>query len=63
MRTALFEAANIVLTRAAPCSSLKAWALRAGNRQGRKKAKVALARKLTMVLHRMWLSTVFRWGS
>jgi transposase len=64
VRTALFEAANIILTRAARWSSLKAWALRVGNRQGMKKAKVALARKLAVVLHRMWLDgTVFRWGS
>jgi transposase len=64
VRTALFEAANIMLTRAARWSSLKAWALRVGNRQGMKKAKVALARKLAVVLHRMWLDgTVFRWGS
>ena len=63
VRTALFEAANIMLTRAARWSSLKAWALRVGNRQGMKKAKVALARKLAVVLHRMWLDgTVFRWG-
>ena len=64
VRTALFEAANIMLTRAARWSSLKAWALRVGNRQGMKKAKVALARKLAVVLHRMWLDgTVFRRGS
>jgi transposase len=64
VRTALFEAANIMLTRAARWSSLKAWALRVSNRQGMKKAKVALARKLAVVLHRMWLDgTVFRWGS
>jgi transposase len=64
VRTALFEAANIMLTRAARWSSLKAWALRVGNRQGMKKAKVALARKLAVVLHRMWLDgMVFRWGS
>jgi transposase len=64
VRTALFEAANIMLTRAARWSSLKAWALRVGNRHGMKKAKVALARKLAVVLHRMWLDgTVFHWGS
>ena len=64
VRTALFEAANILLTRAARWSSLKAWALRVATRQGMKKAKVALARKLAVVLHRMWLDgTQFRWGS
>jgi transposase len=63
VRTALFEAANIMLTRAARWSSLKVWAIRIASRQGMKKAKVALARKLAVVLHRMWLdSTQFRWG-
>ena len=39
-------------------------ALRIAGRHGMKKAKVALARKLAVVLHRMWLDgTQFRWGS
>jgi transposase len=64
VRVALYEAANIMLTRAARWSSLKAWAMRVATRQGMKKAKVALARKLAVVLHRMWLDgTHFRWGS
>jgi transposase len=64
VRVALYEAANIMLTRAARWSSLKAWAMRVATRQGMKKAKVALARKLAVVLHRMWLDgTQFRWGS
>ena len=64
VRVALYEAANIMLTRAARWSSLKAWAMRVATRQGMKKAKVALARKLAVVLHRMWLDgTPFRWGS
>jgi transposase len=63
VRTALFEAANIMLTRAARWSSLKVWAIRIASRQGMKKAKVALARKLAVVLHRIWLdSTQFRWS-
>ena len=63
VRVALYEAANILLTRAARWSSLKAWAMRVATRQGMKKAKVALARKLAVVLHRMWLDgTQFRWG-
>jgi transposase len=44
-------------------SALKAWALRVAARQGAKKAKVALARKLAVVLHRIWVDgTSFRWG-
>ena len=63
VRTALFEAANVMLTRAVRLSALKAWALRVASRQGMKKAKVALARKLAVVMHRMWLDgTAFRWG-
>jgi transposase len=63
VRTALFEAANVMLTRAVRLSTLKAWALRVASRQGMKKAKVALARKLAVVMHRMWVDgTTFRWG-
>jgi transposase len=63
VRTALFEAANVMLTRAVRLSTLKAWALRVATRQGMKKAKVALARKLAVVMHRMWVDgTTFRWG-
>jgi transposase len=63
VRTALFEAANVMLTRAVRLSALKAWALRIASRQGMKKAKVALARKLAVVMHRMWRDgTAFRWG-
>ena len=63
VRTALFEAANVMLTRAVRLSALKAWALRVASRQGMKKAKVALARKLAVVIHRMWVDgTAFRWG-
>jgi transposase len=63
VRTALFEAANVMLTRAVRILALKAWAMRVASRQGAKKAKVALARKLAVVMHRMWLEgTEFRWG-
>ena len=64
VRTALFEAAHIMLTRATRFSSLKRWALEVAKRRGMKRAKVALARKLSVVLHRMWMdATDFRWGS
>jgi transposase len=62
VRTALFEAAHILLTRATRFSSLKRWALGVAQRRGMKRAKVALARKLGVVLHRMWVDkTDFRW--
>ena len=57
-RTALFEAANVMLSRTVHGSALKAWALRIGARHGMKKAKVALARKLAVVMHRLWLDGV-----
>jgi transposase len=53
VRTALYEAANIILTRPVKGSELKDWALAVAKRSGPKKAKVALARKLAVVLHRM----------
>ena len=61
-RSYLFEAANVVLTRVERWSSLKAWAIRLAKRSGAKKAKVALARKLATLLHRLWQDgTTFRW--
>ena len=53
VRVALYEAANVILTRAVRGSDLKSWALGVAPRAGMKKAKVALARKLAVVLHRM----------
>jgi transposase len=62
VRTALFEAANIIITRVTRFSTLKAWALHIAKQRGIKRAKVALARKLAVVLHRMWIDgTDFRW--
>ena len=63
VRSALYEAANVMLTRAGRFSSLKRWAMAVAGRRGMKRAKVALARKLAGVLHRMWLDgTGFRFG-
>jgi len=47
------EAASVILTRPAKGSSLKSWDMRLARRAGMRKAKVALARKLAVVLHRM----------
>jgi transposase len=55
VRTALYEAAHIILTRPVKGSGLKSWAMRLAMRAGMKKAKVALARKLAVILHRMWV--------
>jgi transposase len=63
VRTALYEAAHIMLGRVTRFSSLKRWALDVAKRRGLKRAKVALARKLATVLHRMWVDgTTFHWG-
>ena len=53
VRTMLYEAANIILTHPVRGSVLKSWAARLAARSGMRKAKVALARKLAVVLHRM----------
>ena len=55
VRTALYEAAHVILTRPVRGSALKSWAMRLARRAGMKKAKVALARKLAVILHRMWI--------
>ena len=55
VRAALYEAANVMLTRAGKFSALKRWALEVVKRRGMRRAKVALARKLACVLHRMWV--------
>lgn len=56
VRVALYEAANVILTRPVKGSRLKSWAMRVAARAGMRKAKVALARKLAVVLHRMLAS-------
>lgn len=54
VRTALYEAAHIMLTKPLKgCSQLKSWAMRIKKRAGLSKAKVALARRLAVIMHRM----------
>ena len=54
VRTALYEAAHIMLTKPLKgCSQLKSWAMRIAKRAGMSKAKVALARRLAVIMHRM----------
>ncbi len=53
VRTALYEAANVILTRPVKGSTLKSWGMRLAARADMRKAKAALARKLAVVLHRM----------
>jgi transposase len=64
VRTALYEAASVMLSRTVRMSALKAWGMAVAKRRGGKKARVALARKLGVILHRMWVDgTDFRWIS
>jgi transposase len=53
VRTMLYEAAHVILTKPVKGSLLKSWAMRLAMGAGMRKAKVALARKLAVVLHRM----------
>ena len=53
VRTALYEAAHVILTMPVKGGALKSWAARLAKRAGMRRAKVALARKLAVILHRM----------
>jgi transposase len=54
VREALYQAAHVMLTKPLKgCTQLKSWAMRIANRAGTAKAKVALARKLAVIMHRM----------
>jgi putative transposase len=62
MRALLYEAAQVMLTRIQKWSWLKAWAMQIAKRRGQQKAIVALARRLAVIMHRMWSDgTEFRW--
>ncbi len=62
MRALLYEAAQVMITRVKKWSSLKAWAMNVVRRRGLKKAIVALARRLAVIMHRIWIDgSVFRW--
>ncbi len=62
MRT-LYEAAHTLLTRCQKWSALKAWGMNIAKRRGMAKARVAVARKLAVIMHRMWCDqSEFRWG-
>ena len=63
LRTYLFEAAAVLVHRTKKWSTVKAWGMRLIKRIGMKKAKVAIARKIAIVLHCIWVDgTVFEWG-
>lgn len=63
-RTALYEAATTLLGRMTKWSSLKSWGVRLARRCGSKKARVAVARKLAVILHSMWRTqSPFHWAA
>ncbi|PZQ94168.1 MAG: IS110 family transposase [Cereibacter sphaeroides] len=53
VRKLLYEAANSILTRSRETFALKAWAMKIAKRRGLKKARVALARRLAVIMHAM----------
>jgi transposase len=62
MRTLLYEAAQNMLLHSTRWSWLKAWAMQIARHRGMKKAVVALARRLAVIMHRIWVDgTEFRW--
>ena len=53
VRKLLYEAANSILTRSRETFALKTWAMKIAKRRGLKKARVALARRLAVIMHAM----------
>jgi len=63
LRTMLYEAAHSLLTHNRKWSWLKAWGVRVAQRRGMRRAIVAVARRLAVILHRMWVDgSEFRWS-
>ena len=63
-RQALFQAALSLLTRAHRWSPLKAWGVALAKRRGMKRATVAIARKLAVLMHRLWTDQAeFKWSA
>jgi hypothetical protein len=54
-RTALYEAAHTLLVRSKKWSSLRAWGMNIARRRGMARARVAVASKLAVILHRLWV--------
>ena len=64
VRRTLYNAANAMMTRSSRWSSLKAWGIQLAKSRGHRRAVVAVARKLAVILHRMWVDeTQFHWGA
>ena len=62
VRSLLCEAANVLLTRVQRWSWLKRWGVEVARRRGKRRAQVAVARRLAIIMHRMWVDgTTFLW--
>jgi transposase len=62
MRRVLFEAAQVMLTRTINWSWLKGWGMKIARHRGMRRAIVAVARRMAVVMHRIWVDgTEFRW--
>jgi transposase len=62
-RAALYEGAHSLLTSGGKWSALRAWGMQVSKRCGMNKARVAVARELAVILHRMWSDgSEFRWS-
>ena len=64
VRATLYTAAHALMTRSSRYSSLKVWGMQLAKKRGHRRAVVAVARKLAVILHRMWIDeTSFHWSS
>ena len=64
VRATLYVAANSMMTRSSQWSPLKAWGMKLAKTRGHKRAVIAVARKLAVILHRMWIDdSQFRWST
>jgi len=62
VRAALYSVANVLLMRITKSCALKTWGLRLARKKGRKRATVAVARKLAGIMHPIWIDgTTFKW--
>ena len=63
LRSALYEAANSLLSRVKRPCALRTWGLNLAETKGFKRARVAVARKLAILLHTLWQTkTEFVWA-
>lgn len=64
VRATLYVAANSMMTRSSQWSPLKAWGMKLAKTRGHKRAVITVARKLAVILHRMWIDdSQFRWST